>query len=69
MTVETVCDWCDTKLNVKDHYDPLQHPVFCSKGCMDADKLFRLHFGDEEMNRRAHYQSVMRGLSDGQGEN
>jgi len=30
--------------------------------------LFGLYYSEEEMNRRAHYYAIMRGLSDEQSE-
>lgn len=64
----TVCTWCLTPLEVEDNYNDLQHSVVCSQGCRDAETLFRMFYDDEEMNRRAHYHSIMKGLSDEQSD-
>ena len=61
-----VCHWCSVKIKVSDSFNPKKDKAVCSKGCKDAEKLFTLHFSDEEINRRAHYMATMRGIADGQ---
>lgn len=36
------CGWCNRVYQVDDkHKDVDPHKVFCSKGCLDADNIFR----------------------------
>ena len=58
------CCWCEAKVKVPEVINPKKLLV-CSKGCRDAEILFRIHYEDDEMNRRSHYQATMRGLADG----
>lgn len=65
--MQEYCHWCSSPVEVKDTFDRNKNISFCCVGCRDAETLFRLYYDDEEMNRRAHYHSIMRGLSDEQG--
>lgn len=59
--MKTVCDWCESIIEVKEHYDPLQHQVFCSDGCRDAETVFQCWMSDDEINRRTHYDYLTKG--------
>ena len=56
------CCWCPGVVEVDDDYNPLKDLAFCHPSCDDADFLFRKFFSDEEMNRRAHYAQLTRGV-------
>jgi len=58
---KSACCWCDAIVNVRDDFDQWADMVACSNGCKSADMLFRLHFSDEEINRRAHYRFLTTG--------
>lgn len=55
------CYQCDTPVEVAEHFDPRYNTATCSKGCKLAELMFRKLFSDEEINRRQHYNEVMRG--------
>ena len=58
---KSACCWCDAIVNVRDDFDQWKDMVACSDGCRAADLLFRQHFSDEEINRRAHYRFLTTG--------
>jgi hypothetical protein len=55
------CVWCSTIVDVKDSFDQWDDLAACCNGCKSADMLFRLHFSDVEINRRAHYRFLTTG--------
>ena len=55
------CCWCDALVNVRNTFNPLQNSVHCSKGCEDAEIMFRLWMSDEEIHRRTHYKELTQG--------
>ena len=59
--MKAVCDWCQTFVKVHDTFDPLRDAVVCSRGCEDAETIFRLWMSDEEINRRQHYEYLTQG--------
>ena len=61
MTVKTFCFWCLKPVAMSDGFDEKKSKPFCSIGCLNAEMLFNLHFGDEEINRREHYRYLTRG--------
>ena len=67
MTDVDVCFWCLAKVEVPKNHNP-HKKIVCSIGCRSAEMLFGLYYSEEEMNRRAHYYAIMRGLSDEQSE-
>lgn len=62
----TACVWCSSIVKVGDHYDDLLHVAVCCQSCRDAENLFRLHYSDEEISRRAHYRDLTKGDDDGE---
>jgi len=54
----TVCVWCLAPVKVQDNFNERKQKAVCSTGCRDAELLFNIHFGDEEINRRAHYRNL-----------
>lgn len=59
--INTCCVWCWKPVKVKAPYDELRHKAVCSQPCKDAEMLFKWHFSDEEINRRAHYRELTKG--------
>lgn len=55
------CVWCNSIVKVRDNFDDLQHKAVCSQSCKDAEMLFMIHWGDEEINRRNHYIELTKG--------
>ena len=60
------CSWCEAKIEIPKAINPKKLLV-CSKGCRDAEILFRKLFSDGAINRRAHYEVLTRGTDNGQG--
>ena len=54
------CHWCLAIIEVPESFNK-QKKVVCSQSCKDAEMLFNIHWSDEEINRRAHYDELTRG--------
>ena len=63
MTHLRSCQWCGKFMQVDGNRDS-KTVYFCSKPCVDAEKLFQLHYSDEEINRRWHYAQLTHGGDD-----
>ena len=58
------CYWCNTPVRVSENFNPNTEKVFCCVGCRDAENLFMQKYGDEAINRRAHYRYLTQGGDD-----
>ena len=64
MSKKDACCWCSQIILIPNKQKMGITP--CSKGCKDAEILFRCSYGDEELNRKAHYSVLTRGDDYGQ---
>ena len=58
---KSTCEWCNAIVNVRDTFNEKKNKAVCSPACKAAEMLFQMHFNDEEVNRRAHYNALTRG--------
>ena len=61
MSKKTVCCWCLAPIKVADNFNEKKQKAVCSEGCRDAERLFTTFYSDEEINRRRHYDELIRG--------
>ena len=55
------CSWCLKIVTTQN----VTNEVYCSKGCHDADLLFKFYESDTRINRRRHYAELTKGGNDG----
>lgn len=61
MTKIVCCEWCLKPVKAKDTFNPAKSIIVCSRGCRDAETLFRMLFSEENINRERHYNELTRG--------
>lgn len=54
------CSWCLKIVTTSN----VTHEAYCSKGCHDADNLFKYYNSDVEINRKRHYTQLTKGSDD-----
>lgn len=59
--VRTCCFWCNAIVEMKPGFNEKKSKPFCSVTCLEAEMLFQMHYCDEEINRRNHYDELTRG--------
>jgi hypothetical protein len=59
--VTTFCWWCHTAIKMPQGFNEKKSKPMCSVGCRDAEMLFNIHFSDEEINRKWHYDEITKG--------
>ena len=60
MSCNRTCQWCGRILVLSDKAKKYLM-CFCDESCADAEKLFTLHYSDEEIHRREHYLELTGG--------
>lgn len=63
---QNYCAWCLSPNKVPDNFNDSTDAVYCTKGCRDAETLFKMMYSDGEIHRRDHYDELTKGEDDGQ---